>query len=252
MVKATRLSICLILFAALECAAQAPTQTRLSIDRAKTACVDIEDYAVAIQDDECSIVDFDLLTEMDGYAYYYARYQITAEVAFWPSLRDTLPEANALILFVGRAGEDFVQAYRTYHEDLAEFVVFAFPAPEMIETPRGKVLHIIRRGLGGGMQQWFNDEYWLWQWNEWQQLDVSSWYSKINSYLPSTYAMDGVSPAHFDLVNLRAISPVRKPQDAQCCPSAGTVTVSFDWVDLALTIRDVRHEPDVDFWTLVE
>jgi hypothetical protein len=250
MVKATRLSFCLIVLAALDCAAQIPAQTPLSIDEVQRACVDIQSYAVAIEDDECSVVDFELLTEVGGYAFYYARYQITAEVAFWPSLRDILPEANALVLFVGQAGGDSAQVYRTYHEDLEEFARYAFQAPEIIETPRGEVLHVIRRGPGSGMQQWFSDEYWLWQWNDWQRLDVSSWYSKINSYLPPSYAMQGVSAAHFDLVNLRTISPVRRPEDPQCCPSAGIVSVSFDWIDLALTIRDVRYDPDVDFRVL--
>jgi len=45
---------------------------------------------------------------------------------------------------------------------------------------------------------------WLWQPDDWQQLDVSSWYARINSYLPSAHAIDGVSPARFRKPTFRA------------------------------------------------
>jgi hypothetical protein len=214
--------------------------------------VEIDGYPVTIRSDECSVVDFGLLTTVDAYVFSYARYLITAEVPSWPNLREHRSDANALLIFVSREASDYASIYRSYHEDFSEFAFFSFPVPTALETSLGKVLYIERRDAGGGMQQWFNDEYWLWQWNDWQRLDVTSWYATIDSYVPSGLTVDGVSPAHFDLLELRNVSPVRRMDDPQCCPSAGIVTVSFEWVDLALAITEVVYDPDTDFRSLSE
>jgi hypothetical protein len=236
----------------LTCRAQVPTSPVISIDDIQSKCVEIDGYPVAVESDECNVVDFGLLTSIEGYAFFYARYLITAEVPSWPGLRERGSDANALIMFVSRDASGYASVYRTYHEDFSEFVFFSFPVPTVFETSLGTVLHIERRGSGGGLQQWFNDEYWLWRWNDWQRLDVTSWYADINSYVPPGYAVHGVSPDHFDLINLRNISPVRRMDDPMCCPSGGIVTATFQWVDLVLAIREVVYDPDADFRSLSE
>lgn len=247
-----RSCIALCLCVALTCGAQPSTPPLFSIDDIDKRCVAIGGYPVAVESTECNVVDFGSIATVDGYSFFYARYRITAEVPFWPGLRDRQPNANALAIFVGQDGSDYVSIYRLYHEDFSDFAPYEFSIPSTLETPLGKVLHIERRSNGSGMQQWLNDEYWLWRWNDWQRLDVTSWYDRISAYLPSGYAAGGVSPAHFDLINLQSISPVRRMDDAQCCPSGGIVTVKFEWVDLALTIREARYDPDTDFRSLFE
>jgi hypothetical protein len=247
MLRLRRLSTFVFYSVALACHAQITTPPDYSIERIGTECVTIDSYPVPVERGECTVVDFGQLTVVDGYAFHYARYQITAEVPFWPNLREIIPEANALIIFVGEEISEYVSVYRSYHENLSEFQRLSFPVPDVLDTAEGQVLHVKLRDTGDGMQQWFNDEYWIWRWNDWRKLDVTSWYSGLDAYIPSPYTVGGVSSDYFDLINLRNVSPVRKMDDPDCCPSAGIVTVSFEWVDLALTTRDVTYDPDTDF-----
>ena len=111
-------------------------------------------------------------------------------------------------------------------------------------------MHVRRRDSGSGMYQWFNDEYWIWQWDDWQQLDVTSWYADAGSYLPAGLSLGGVAEDYFDLANLQNISPVRRTEDAQCCPSGGVARISFEWVDFTLVIREFVRDPEADFRAL--
>ncbi len=210
-------------------------------------CVRLISYPVSIAADECTVVNFDSLGDVGGRGFYYARYTITTEVPWWPNLREIQPQSNAIVFFVASESGESVRIHRVFHEDLAEFVRYTFPPPEIIETERGKVLHVVKRSTGDGMYQWFNDEYWLSEWGEWRKLDVSSWYRHINDYLPPTFAVAGVVGSHFDIARLRLLAPVRKSSDADCCPSAGTVEVTFNWIGLELTIQDVRYKPEAKF-----
>jgi hypothetical protein len=245
--RAARISILVCCSAAFPCHAQILAPADISIERLRTECITIETYPVPIAQGECTVVDSGRLTVVDGFVFYFARYRITAPVPSWPELRDIVPDANALILFDGPESGESVRVYRSYHENPAEFDLRSFPVPEVLATSRGQVLHIRQRAPGDGMFQWFKDEYWIWRLNEWQKLDVTSWYAKLDAYVPATYSVAGVSSDHFDLIGLRNVSPVRRASDADCCPSGGIVTVSFRWVDDMLTIRDVSYDPDTDF-----
>ena len=159
---------------------------------------------------------------------------------------------NVLRLFVGERDSRYVSLYRAWHADRTKLGPFAYKSPEVINTDRGTVLHVNRFDNGAGMTLWFNHEYWLWQWGDWQRLDVTSWYKEVNSFVPSGYRVHGVSETHFDLPGMKNISPVAKHGDGNCCPTGGTVTIQFRWEDLSLAISDVTYDADTDFRSVAD
>ena len=239
----------------LSCHAQIPTTLRWQIQEVQNECISLESERDAIPTRDCTVQEFDHLFTTDTHDFYYALYRDLLETPSELNLRvwdGPAGNKNVLILFAANRGAEYVSLYRALHDDRSKLGPYGFQAPEIIETMRGAVLHIIRRGIGSGMWQWFNDEYWLWQWNDWQKLDVTSWYKQAENHVPGGSQLGGVSYTSFDLSGLSNTSPVRRNGDAMCCPSGGILTVHFDWVDLSLSIREIEYDPDTDTMTRFE
>ena len=233
--------------------AQTSTGPKFSVEQLQNVCISLEPERDGVPSRECSVEEFGLLTTTDLYDFYYALYRDLLETPSRLNLElwdEPYSNKNVLLLFAGERNGDYARLERAWYADRAKLGPSAYQAPEIISTERGRVLHIIRNDTGAGVTQWFNHEYWLWQWGNWQRLDVTSWYKGIDAYLPSGYHVLGLSSNHFDLPNLRSISSVQKPGDANCCPSGGLITIQFKWIDLSLAIYDVSYDPDFDFRSL--
>lgn len=61
--------------------------------------------------------------------------------------------------------------------------------------------------------------------DRWQDMDVSRWQSEVDRRMPR--GLTAKRSYHLDLANLRATTTASRPQDPNCCPTGGIVTVEL-------------------------
>lgn len=236
-----RLSVLFCAVPLLSAGAQGGSTGAWTIEDVRANCVPIEESDPEVER-YCTVAEFDEVVSIGTHTLYYALYQ------------DSLPDSershsdnhsNVLVLFSGSTADDSLDLLHVRHYMRSWWV--SYDAPKILESERGPILYLPGAGIGDGRSQYAYDEYWLWKDDSWQELDVWGWYAETNhmsEFLPPDHSLDGIG--YFDLTSMRYTGDVRRSEDCHNCATGGRMTISFEWRDLELKVKDVEYFPIKD------
>lgn len=212
-----------------------------NVDHVRSTCIALD--AVDLETGRhCVVAESSVLASIGQHQLLYALYQDHFPGRGEPRSSE---HYNVLVLFTGGTGSDQVDVLHVRQDDRQWSV--AYHTPLMLDSARGPILYSPGSGIGDGRSQYTYDQYWLWQEQQWQRLDVWSWIdSDLLALLPAGHHLDGISKAGFDLPGMRYEGSVRRSDDCHNCATGGHVTIDFEWDGPALKIRDVEYRPASD------
>lgn len=214
-----------------------------TLEEFRSHCIPLWSDAPTTLAGDCTVAEFGELVQLDGSAFYFARYHdrtrpIPDAVGLPPST-----EFNAVVLIradPAEGGEGTVVHVRKLeeHSYWGEFL-----APKVLRTGPGLVLYLAGRGLGDSHSQYDYDEYLLWRSGTWVELDVHSWVYGVRKRMPDGYRLKGIIDLAPSLETLKYVSTsVLRDGDGDCCPTGGTVSIRFYWDDLTLRVESFEHD----------
>ena len=227
--------------------AQEAEPIRWGLEEFRTRCIPLWSDYPTVEEEDCTVADFGEIVELDGSTFYFARYHDRSR-----PFPDELPsymviEFNVLVILRSDPPnlEDATVVHVRRHEE--EYGFLTILAPELLQTDRGPILYLAGRGLGSGTSQYKYDEYWLWRSGTWLPLDMHGWFNVFWDRILEGFWLSGIFDLATALSTMTYVAPVHSDEDAQCCPSGGTIWIHFEWDDLTLRVVSFEHDPSVQF-----
>lgn len=234
-----RLTLLIVIASCVPAHAQITTVGSWNIAEVHSACIPIEESDLDAESRECTVAEFDKVVTIDKQTFYYALYR-----DFLPQDRQPEKEthSNVAVIFRGSIGSGEVTVFHVRNHLRRWF--YSYDLPRLLDSDRGPVLHLPGSGLGDSRLQFSYDEYWLWRDDTWVQLDVWGWTNSwLDEYLPAGLNLDGIRKSDFNLPSMQYSGMVRRSDDCHTCATGGSATISFEWDDLVLKIRNVEYFP---------
>lgn len=210
--------------------ALADTATYPTLEQAiATTCAETAD-AVNAPPEDCGAITTAVIGEANDTTLHFARY----------CLDDTVKHVGEFCILQGMAVFAQAQSGQTTrlfetNSDMSE----TFQPPGLLDTPYGKVLDIEDTLAGTG--NYNESTYLLLKDRQWEQIDSSSWLNDLQARIPNgTEIHKGVWP---DLVTMNAQAYLYKPEDANCCPTAGTANIELELIGTRLAIKSLTVGP---------
>jgi len=111
-----------------------------------------------------------------------------------------------------------------------------YDRPKVVTPPVGTLLWI--PGYLEGTGNFSAEQLYAWRDGSWQDIDIDSWKAEMARRLSGgLYVAKGIFP---DYRAMTAATPIWRPIDGNCCPTAGRAVVRLGLKDRRLTITDMR------------
>ncbi|MDN5843294.1 MAG: hypothetical protein L0H54_07590 [Alcaligenaceae bacterium] len=234
-----RLGVCAGLTAIILMIAAPPTSGAQTIDassfptlkQAITGTCTAAASAVAAPADDCGAIKTAVIGQANGTTLHFARY----------CLDDIVKHVGDFCILQGMAvlAQSSKSGQTTRLFETSSDTDETYQAPALVDSPYGKILDIAITIAGTGH---FNRSvYLLLKDGQWQKLDNSSWLNDLQSRIPNgTEVHKGIWP---NLITMQAHTDLYKPEDPDCCPTAGTVDIKLELVGTRLTIKSLTVGP---------
>ncbi|MEO8672997.1 MAG: lysozyme inhibitor LprI family protein [Tahibacter sp.] len=189
------------------------------------ACPVLTQEARGTADDHCRVTASGPFGAMDNETFHYATYCLDSPHGEADRCGD-----SGIALFSASDGK--VSRWRTHYGNS----VNSYAAPVIHSTPQGTLLEIPIAVSGTG---YFNEsELFVRQDHRWIPVDTSPWAQDLRNRLPEgREAWKGIWP---DWNTLSAQTPLWKPGDANCCPSAGSASIQLRLSGTRLEIESLQ------------
>ena len=172
------------------------------------------------------------LGEISGFTIYDVIHRIGKEK---PSVADEQSSRALKMILVERKAGEFCEIY---HEQ-GEAIMLTVDSSDIVDVGPEKILatHDLLSGTGN----FYNEAYWAFDKNGPIRLDLSLVDETVGNLMPS--GMDVKKGGGFAIRSLTYEASVYKEKDPNCCPSGGTVYITFALKNHKLVVIEKRFEP---------
>lgn len=183
-------------------------------------------------EDNFDKVDLHRRGEISGFAIYDVIHRIGREK---PSVADEQSSRALKMVLVERKAGEFCEIY---HEQ-GDAVTLTVDSSDIVDVGSEKLLATHDRLSGTG--NFYNEAYWAFDKDGPIALDLSVIDETVGNLTPS--GMDVRKGGGFEIRSLTYKASVYKEKDPNCCPSGGTIYITFALKNQKLVVVEKRFEP---------